>query len=324
MLTICSDGMNQSRVRYDEAELLSRMDNRIWEKSSVCCVRRIGTDEIIRAAFQRTGCKSIRSVILRGSRATGRDNPYSDVDLLILSDDENRKIGASFKDKEGVRYSFQVFDMQETETVMVPIYRYFYAMKPIYDPQGDGQRLTDKINAAERLICEGIEKENNKYRDYLFRLSDYLDKTDPVTSAFVRAKILREFPAFLAAYNGFNLIGFKHTIDCLIRDNRELAMLYACALSRNAGKPEIDKLLESAFDGLCGLDVLNADFCKSEKSFQISIAGESMYRMYTRYADFMEMINSLKPADIEAVDFYLECRTQVPKVFERLSGVLYS
>lgn len=306
-------------TRYDEAKLLSRMDEYIQEKSSAFCLRQISTDEIVRTVFQRAGCRAIHSVILRGSRATGRDNPFSDVDLLILSDDEDGKFGGSFKDHEGVRYSFQAAKPEDTGKVIVPVCRYFYAMKPIFDPHGDGQRLTDRVNAAERALCEGIPKENTGYRDYLFRLSDYLGQADPYTSVFVRAKILREFPAFLAAYNGFNLVGFKHTVDCLIRDDRHLAGLYASALARNAGKAEIDLLLARAFDGLCGINVLNTDFSHSENSFRTDCGGENMYLMYNRYSGLMEMINYLKPEDTEAVDFFLECRTQAPRVFERMT-----
>ena len=307
---------------FDEKELLARLDDFRNKTASAYCDRPIGQEEILRNVFRHVDEGDVQAVMLRGSRATGRQNPYSDVDVAILQNIE-RKNYESFKAPDGVLYSLVSFGQAETGDLMLATYcRGYYGMKPIYDPEGAGKRFADRLDRTERAICAHIPKENPEYREYLYQLTDFLERTDEDTAIFVKAKLMREFPAFLAAYNGFNLIGYKNTIDCLIRDNRELALLYAAAMRREAGALEIRRLLDCAFQGLCGLNVLNTDFSHSEKANDIRIGGETMYHMYSRYTAFMEYMDELLPNGMEKADFFMQCKEKAPKLFEILRSLI--
>ena len=310
--------MNENPV---ENELLAKLESLEKRTAPVYRACPLTEEEILKNTFAQIDVSEVRSVILRGSRASGRENPYSDVDLVALTDRETGTI-LRFADAEGTRYHLFVFSRRDSSGDSADgICRLFYGMRPIYDPEGTGKHLTELLNAAERKLCTAIPKENAEYRDYLFQLVELLRCADADTAFFTRVKILYEFPAFLSAYNGFNLIGFKTTLDCLIRDDRALAMLYADALRADSGREEIDKLLRRAFAGPCGLNVLNTDFSHSEKSYDIRAGSETMYQLYVRCSDFMDALRILKPDDRTAYEFYLDCRQKYPKLFRRLRAL---
>ncbi len=302
-----------------EPALLARLDT--LTKTETPCTRPITTEEILKQTFSQINPADARAVLLHGSRATGRENRYSDVDLVVLT---NRKIGTilSFQDEDGLRYHIYLFDKPTSDgSTAEKICRPFYGMRPIYDPEGAGRHLTEQLDAAEKSICAKLPKGNPEGRDYLLRLASLMERADADTAFFTRVKILYEFPAFLASYHGYRLIGFKNVIDCLLRDNRDLALLYADALRPESGSKELKSLIIRAFDGLCGLDVLNTDFRHSEKADDISVGGETMYRLYGRCTDFMEVIDALRPQGMEAYDFYLQCKEQAPTLFRRLKAL---
>ena len=307
--------------RLDEAALLARLDTLTRATAPGYCTRPLTTEEILKQAFSQIDPASVHAVLLHGSRAAGRENPYSDVDLVALTDRENGTI-LSFCDASGIRYHIYVFNQTDSEgSTANRICRPFYGMRPIYDPEGAGRRLTEKLDAAEKSICAKLPKEDPEGRDYLLRLLALMGQADADTAFFIKAKILYEFPAFLASYHGFRLIGFKTVIDCLIRDDRELALLYGDALRPDSGRQELETLIRLAFDGLSGLDVLNTDFSHSEKANDISVGGETMYRLYGRCTDFMESLDALRPAGMEAYAFYLRCRQEAPTLFRRLNAL---
>lgn len=305
----------------DETALLARFDALMQASEPGYCARPLTAEEILKQVFLHLDPAQTRAVLLRGSRATGRDNPYSDVDLVALTDRENGTI-LSFRDADGIRYHIYVFDKSASEgSTANKICRTFYGMRPIYDPEGAGKRLTELLDATEKQICAELPKGDPEGRDYLLRLTSLMECADADTAFFTRVKILYEFPAFLAAYHGFRLIGFKTVIDCLIRDDCELAKLYADALRPDSGRPEIEKLIRRAFDGLCGLNVLDTDFRHSEKAFDISVGGDNMYRLYGLCTDFMELLDALRPDGMEAYAFYLRCRKEAPELFRRLNAL---
>ena len=305
----------------NEQELIKRLEK--WNKDAAPAYRArpLTEKEILEKVFARLDASEVRAVILRGSYATGRQNPYSDVDLVVLTDRDAGTIDA-FRDTEGTRYHLHIFGSRDSagETAEGKC-RLFYAMRPIYDPEGAGGRLTERLDAAERAACAKIPKENAEYRDYFLRLVGLLRRADADTAFFTRVKILCEFPAFLSAYNGFNLIGFKNTIDCLLRDARPLAMLYAEALRPDSGSMEIEALASRAFDGLCGLNVLDTDFSHSEKAFDVPVGGETMYELYGRCTRFMEALQHLHPSGTELFNFYLQCAQEAPALFRRLQSI---
>lgn len=306
---------------FDEAALLARLDALIQASKPGYCARPLTEEELLKNTFAQLDADDVRAVLLRGSRATFRDNPYSDVDLVVLTE---RKRGTilSFRDTDGIRYHISVFDRAASEgSTAKRICRLFYGLRPIYDPEGAGKRLTETLDAAEKALCAKLPKGDFEGRDYLLRLVSLMERADADTAFFIRMKLLYEFPAFLASYHGFRLIGFKAVTDCLIRDDRALAMLYAAALHPESGKAEIETLIRRAFDGLCALNVLDTDFTHSEKAFDISVGGETMYRLYGRCAGFMEALDALRPDGMEAYAFYLRCKEQAPALFRRLNAL---
>lgn len=304
----------------NEAALLLRLDE-LTEKSSASCARPLTEEDILKQVFGQIEAAEVLAVLLHGSRSTGRNHPTSDVDLVVLTNNGRRTILSS-QDANGFRYHMYLFEASVSEGPDAKISsRFFYGMRPIYDPEGAGERLAELVNAAERAICAGLPKEDPEGRDYLLRLLDLMERADEDTAFFVRVKLLLEFPAFLSAYNGFRLIGFKNTIDCLLRDDRELAMLYAEALRPGSGRAELEALLRRAFDGLCGLNVLDTDFRHSEKTFEIPVGSETMYSLYGRCTKFMDTLRVLRPRGMEKLDFYRQCRQEAPELFRRLRAL---
>ena len=309
------------KQRPGEKELLRRLEKWSKDTAPVYRTRPLTEKEILENTFARLDASEVRAVILRGSYAKGRQNPYSDVDLVVLTDRGAGTIDA-FRDAEGTRYHLHIFGRQDSEGEPADgKCRFFYGMRPIYDPEGAGKRLTERLDAAERAVCAKIPRESAEYRAYFLRLVELLRLADADTAFFTRVKILCEFPAFLSAYNGYNLIGFKNTIDCLLRDARPLAMLYAEALRPGSGSAEIEALTSRAFSGPCGLHVLNTDFSHCEKAFDIQVGGETMYQLYGRCTRFMEALQLLHPAGTELFDFYLQCRQKTPTLFRRLQSI---
>ena len=306
---------------YDEKYLLKKLDDLIENNKSSYCDYEITDKEITDEVFKHLDKNNIVCILLRGSFANNRNNPYSDVDAVaIVKTIDNEKL--SFHNDRGIRYHLNIFD----ESFLISnndkhIYRFYYGMKKIYDPYNVCDKLINDIKNYEIYNCSQIKKKNPEGKNYLYRLLEYLDSNDELLSIYVKAKILKESPAFLANYNGYNLIGFKTTIDCLIRDNYDLALIYGKALDKQSGKKELKEWLDAAFKDLCGLNVLDLDFSSSKKSYEIYVNGTSMYDLYNDYYYFIDYFRRLAPEGISAIDFYLTCIERAPKLLNRLRSL---
>lgn len=295
--------------------LLNKLDNLIEKNKINFCDYKITDEEIVESVFKHLNKENIICLLLRGSYANDRYNPYSDIDVVVIERIVNNT-ELSFYDKKGFKYHLNIFD----ESFLISsndkhIYRFYYGMKKIYDPYNVCDKLINDIENYEIYNCSKIVKQNNEGRDYLYRLLEYVDGDNEALSIFVKAKILKESPAFLSNYNGFNLIGFKTTIDCLIRDNYNLALIYAKALDKKAGKKELNEWLDAAFNELCGLNVLNLNFSTSKKSYEVFINKTSMYDLYNDYYYFIDYFRRLAPENTSVIEFYLDCIEKAPKLF---------
>lgn len=306
---------------YNEDFLLNKLNNLIENNKTSFCDCIVTDKEIIDNVFQYLDKDNTICILLRGSFANGRNNPYSDVDVVAIEKivDESE---LSFHDNKGLRYHLNIFD----ESFLVSnndkhIYRFFYGMKKLYDPHNVCDKLINDIKDYEEYNCSKIIKQNKEGKDYLYRLLEYVDGENEVLSIFVKAKILRESPAFLSNYNGYNLIGFKTVIDCLLRDNYELALIFGKALDKDSGKKEIKEWLDAAFNGLCGINILNLDFSSSKKSYEVFINSTSMYDLYNDYYDFIDYFRRLAPEGTSVIYFYLDCASKAPKLFNKLRSL---
>lgn len=306
---------------YNEDYLIKKLDNLIEKNKTTFCDYEVSDNDIVINVFKYLKKDNVICMLLRGSYANNRNNPYSDVDVVVIEKivDTNE---LSFHSDKGLRYHLNIFD----ESFLISgndkhIYRFYYGMKKIYDPYNVCDKLINDIHNYEIYNCSKIVKENPEGKEYLYRLLKYLDKEDEILSIFVKAKILSEYPAFLANYNGFNLIGFKTTIDCLIRDNYDLALIYGKALDKNSHKKEIQEWLDASFNGLCGINVLNLDFSSSKKSYEVFVNGTSMYDLYNDYYYFIEFFRRLAKEKTSTIEFYLDCANNAPKLFNRLRNL---
>lgn len=303
---------------YNDDFLLNKLNNLIENNKTSFCDYELKDEDVISSTFEYLNKDNIVCILLRGSFANNRYNPHSDVDVVVIVK-KVEKTELSFHDDKGLRYHLNIYD----ESFLVSsndkhIYRFYYGMKKIYDPYNVCDKLIDDIKNYEIYNCSKIDKENNEGKDYLYRLLEYMDRDDKLLSIFVKAKILRESPAFLSNYNGFNLIGFKTIIDCLIRDNFELALLYGKALDKKSGKKEIKDWLDAAFNDLCGLNVLNIDFSSSKKSYEVFINGTSMYDLYNDYYTFIDYLSICNTYNIPIYEFFIECSNKAPKFFNKI------
>ena len=308
--------------KINEDLLIEKLNNHIARNKTAFCNHEISNSEIVDNVFKHIDKDKNVCLLLRGSYANARNNSYSDVDVVAVQSDGNID-DVSFHDNNGVRYHTNVFNKTFLDVNNDKhVYRYYYGMKKIYDPYNVCDKLINDIKDYEIYNCSKVDKLNTEGRDYLYKLLEYVDCDDEVLSMFVKAKILRESPAFLANYNGFNLIGFKTTIDCLIRDNYKLALIYGKALDKKSGKKEIKKWLDEAFNGLCGLNVLNLDFSSSKKSYEIYINDISMYDLYSDYNNFIEYLKYLNPSGNSIYEFFDECNKKTPKLFNMLKSLI--
>ena len=303
----------------DENLLMARLDAFIEEGKSATTTRQIDTNEILDNVFRHAEIDAISAVLLRGSRATGRSCPFSDVDVVVIAQNINPRF-QTFKDSSGVRYNIQCFaNTEELESMS----RYYYGMKPIYDPKGLGSILVFKLNRLEKEKCERRLKKNAEGIEYLHRLVEYIGSDDVYVSTFFKAKLIREYPAFISSFNGYDLLGYKHTIDCLIRDNYSIAMLFAAAMDRHSGSAEATALVEQSFVTECGLNVLNTDFTSSPTACQIDVGGDPMYELYENCSNFIRYIRFLKAPNETEIDFLQDCETHNPTLFARLWELMH-
>lgn len=307
---------------YNDDYLLDRLNNLIEKNKTVFCDYKETDEEIIDNVFDHLDKDNIICILLRGSFACGRNNPHSDVDIVVIEKNiDKREI--SFNSHKGLKYHLNMHNESFLSSNNNKyIYSYYYGMRKLYDPYNVCDKLISDVKDYEIYSCSKIEKENTEGKDYLYRLLEYVDGDDKLLSIFVKAKILRESPAFLSNYNGFNLIGFKTTIDCLIRDNYDLALIYGKALDKKAGKKELKEWLDAAFNGLCGLNVLNLDFSSSKKSYEVFVNGTSVYDLYNNYYDFIDYLNIINTYGIPTYEFFIECSSKAPKFFNKILNLV--
>lgn len=314
--------MPASNQNSNEEQTIKELDAYIEKQSSAFYDREISIKEILDQVNSHIKLKDVSAVLLCGSRATKRNNPLSDVDLLVIKNDPYN-ISESFRDKNGVRYHMNIREESYfNEDYAVCFLRFFYGMRPIYDPHGIGRSIVKKVLDYEIGLCSTIEKKNPERRTYLYKLLDLINDENTIIASFVKAKILREYPAFLASYNGFNLIGFKTTIDCLIRDNIKLAELDANALDKHSTKQDLTVLIDKSFDRLCGLDIFNLDFEHSPTAYDIAVGDSNMYCLYCDYDCFMNCLDHFRPDNASAANYYFECCINSPKLFEKLRSII--
>ena len=294
----------------NEKALLERLDEYKQEHSSAFYDKEITDEQMLSSLKEHIEFDNVITILLRGSRATGRNNPYSDVDIVVIKE-KNSYQTITFKDINGVRYNIKICNKNffDNEHML----RFHYGMRILYGNKEIGEEIINKIQKYEEETCNSIVKKCPDHKKYLYELLEFIDDKDPITSAFAKAKLLSEYPAYLAHYNGFNLIGFKTIIDCLIRDNYPLACVYLKALNKKSTKEDLKELVDKSFDELCGINILDRNFKNCKKANDIGI-----YKLYNDYSCFLELIDSLKPKDMLGIDFLLECNKKAPKLFNEL------
>ncbi len=303
---------------FNDDYLLDKLNNLIEKNKPVFCDYKVTDKEVADNVFKFVDKDNIVCMLLRGSFANGRNNPYSDVDVLVIVKNVDKN-ELSFRDDKGLRYHLNFFD----KSFLVSnndkhIYRFYHGMKKIYDPYNVCDKLINDVRKYVIYNCSKVKKENAEGKNYLYRLLEYVDKDDELLSMFVKAKILKESPVFLSNYNGFISLGTKTTIDCLIRDNYDLALIYSKALAKKAGKKELKEWLDAAFNGLCGLNLLDIDFSSSKKSYEVFVDGTSMYDLYNDYYDFIDYMNIINTYDMITYEFFVECSEKTPKFFNKI------
>ena len=302
-----------------ENELLFKLDFYINETTSVYCDSLISVNQILTLVFAHIDIKTVKMIFLRGSRATGRNNGYSDVDLLVIVKEGDFN-NITIKDDIGVRYNMQIHSsLKEIEANS----RFFYGLKAIYDTEGKAEDIVSNINNIEKDKCKNLSIDFKDSMQYLDRLVEYIGSDDIFISSYFKAKYIKEFPAFLSVFNGYELLGYKHTIDCLLRDDCDLAMSFAKVMEKESTQKDAINLKEKAFNNYCAFNPLNIDFTSSKKLFDIRVNDKTMYESYETYSHFIDYIRLLRNSDQTEIEFLKACKKEYPEVYKRIWQLIH-
>lgn len=301
--------------------LINKLDNYIKDNISIFNDSKISKEQLINFINKNIKDNSICSILLRGSLATNRQNKHSDIDLFILYEGKNKSI--VIHDENNLRYHITMFNKSIKVSFKDISFKYYYGMKIIYDPIGLGKKFIDDMYQYEIYNNAKLIKQDIKYKNYMYYLKSFIDDKDNIIQAtYAKAKLLYKYPMILSLYNGYTFVGDRPTIDCLIRDNYELALLYAKALLKTSSIKEIEYLLDSSFNALCNINPLDINFDNSKKSFEIYIDDTSIYDLFSNYKDFFNYIDYLKGINQTGIDFIIECKEKTPQLFNKLWSLI--
>ena len=302
-------------------KFINKLNDYIRDDTSVFDIEKIKQERLIDFVYKHYDSKGIYSILLRGSCATRRQNPKSDVDLLILYEGENKTI--VIHDDNNLRYHITLFNKSTKVNFEDSSFRYYYAMKVIYDPIGIGKKMIDDIYQYEIYNNAKLIKQDLKYKYFMYSLKDYIDDGSNIIQAkYAKAKLLYNYPKLLSLYNGYTFIGEKPTIDCLIRDNYKLSLIYAKTLLKSSSTQDIEYLLDNSFNSLCNINPLDTNFDNSKKSYEICISNISIYDLFSNYNNFFKYVNYLKDNNQTGIQFILECKEKTPELFDKLWSLI--
>ena len=301
-------------------ELISKLNAYNEDDKSVFNIEKINNEQLIDFVYKHINKDDICSILLRGSCATGRQNSKSDIDLLILYEGNDNAIVVHDDD---LRYHITLFNKSIKINFEDSSFRFYYGMKVIYDPFGIGKKMIDDIYQQIIFNNSKLIKQDPKYKEYMYKLKSFIDDEDNIIQAtYAKAKLLYYYPILLSLYNGYIDIGPKAIIDCLIRDNYELSLIYAKALLKSSSVQDIEYLLDNSFNSLCNINTLDTNFDNSKKSFEIYIDNISVYDLFSNYKKFFKYINYLKDNNQTGMKFILECKEKTPELFNKLWSLI--
>ena len=301
-------------------ELINRLNAYIEDNKSIFNNEKINDHQLIDFVYKHFDSNDIYSILLRGSCATGRQNPNSDIDLLVLYKGNYKVINIH---DNNLRYHITLFNKSTKVNFDDPSFRYYYGMKVIYDPIGIGKKMIDDMYQYELYKNAKLIKQDSKYKDYMYSLKSFIDDDNNIIQAtYAKAKLLYNYPMLLSLYNGYTFIGDRPTIDCLIRDNYELSLIYANTLLKHSSAKDIEHLLDSSFNSLCNINPLDTNFDNSKKSFEVYIDNKTIYDLFSDYKDFFTYINYLKDINQTGLQYILECKEKIPELFNKLWNLI--
>ena len=301
--------------------LISKLNDCIKDNVSVFNSSKIISEQLINFVYEHFDSSSVYSILLRGSCATNRQNPHSDIDLLILYEGEYKTL--VIHDENNLRYHITLLNKSTKINFNDSSFRYYYGMKVIYDPFNIGKNMIDDMYQYEIYNNSKLIKQDSKYKDYMYNLLSFINNDSNIIQAtYAKTKLLYNYPMLLSLYNGYTFIGERTTIDCLVRDNYELSLIYAKALLKSSSVQNIKYLLDNSFNSLCNINPLDTNYDNSKKSFEIFIGNISIYDLFSNYKNFFKYVNYLKDNNQKGMQFILECKEKTPELFYKLWSLI--
>lgn len=226
----------------------------------------IPDDEILNNIFKYVNKDEILFICLCGSRSIKCNSPYSDVDVLIYTN--NIEYTKEEHYINGTRYALNITNNE----YIIPggnatCYRYFLFAKPIYDPFDKANDFVKKIYKELDKCNSTTKKYDEKYKDNIRKQLEFI-KGDNIINLLIKDDLLCSFPNHINYYNGLLSIGEKRTVDILLRNNPEIAGKYAVALCPNSSYESLLDLYDSSFKNPINFDYQNEDFSDSIKTFE--------------------------------------------------------
>lgn len=219
---------------------------------------------------------SVDAVFLFGSRASHRNTPNSDIDILVLGECGFTQIVFH---EDGFRYAVSSMrpDILDADRIPLAAASFFTDLCPVWDPRQYGPALRAKLNDAAH---EGARLSDQRKAAIEARI-DTLRSThakrcahNPFSEETLRLKhaLLRESLDLAFLYHGQPDPGCKKGVDLLLRDDPNKAMLFGKAALPSATFEDVDRWLDAAFTTDFRADFFNGEFAGAPHSFEITLS----------------------------------------------------
>lgn len=305
---------------------------RYMEDHTMCAdppVRQPEKEEIVSAVFQRFHPSRVRAISLFGSRADGRSEETSDVDVVVLLDAAEREQIICYEN--GLYYNLlglprRIFFSEELNAEV----RWFYGMEPLYDPFGEGKRIKEMTDQFVVTQNRSLPRPDNACRETVLAYLKSSEGND-TPAALSRNWLLFKSPALLAAYNGYLCVGEKKILDILLRDSPEAAGKFALALLPGSDQEYLRDWVTAAFSGPIQADFECLDFSASVRSFEKRFLAQdgkeySLKELYSRkkyyYHYLTEFCKHFHISDLNHEKLLSELQKKAPPVYEYLWSLI--
>lgn len=182
------------------------------------------------------------AIILHGSRASGRNRPHSDWDLILLVDKdtptEQAIIDGSAIDVEALRP-----DIENQRGRLKEIGGAFHSVKILFDTDSIGERFIARVQELTSAGFKITSEEYNSRKSFLFRLLNRLidaGNEHPIEFAYHFGNFLQRAINYSFQVNGRWSKSIYEAVEDIKKNNLELAKELNTAISNVSNTEKIE------------------------------------------------------------------------------------